>query len=228
MFSYYGSKSKIVGLYPKPKRRTIIEPFAGSAQYAFKYWDRDIILVEKYERIYNVWEWLIEEATPEIIIALPLYKQGDKILHTNQAIKDLIGLECNRGAEGSPRPSAGKYNRWSANDGQGRKRIADNLHKIKHWKIIYGDYTNAPDIEATWFVDLLYNDNGGLTYRCSCLDIDFDKLAAWCLNRRGQTIVCEALGADWLPFEYLVEGAGQSKGKRKHDIFIEAIWTNDS
>ena len=30
MFSYYGSKSKIVGYYPKPEHNKIIEPFAGS------------------------------------------------------------------------------------------------------------------------------------------------------------------------------------------------------
>ena len=29
MFSYYGSKSKIVHLYPTPKFDKIIEPFAG-------------------------------------------------------------------------------------------------------------------------------------------------------------------------------------------------------
>jgi len=33
MFSYYGSKSKIVDYYPPPKHKRIIEPFAGSARY---------------------------------------------------------------------------------------------------------------------------------------------------------------------------------------------------
>lgn len=226
MFSYYGSKSKIVGLYPKPKHEIIIEPFAGSAQYAFRYWAQDVILIEKYKRIANVWKWLIEEATPEIIMALPLYQKGEKIINSNQAIKDLMGLECNRGAEGAPRPSAGKYNRWSEKNGQGRERIANNLHKIKHWQIIYGDYTNAPDIKATWFIDPPYNDKGGLTYKHNCMAIDYDNLRQWCLNRQGQAIVCEALGANWLPFEYLTEGSGQSKGKRNYDIFTEAIWTN--
>jgi site-specific DNA-adenine methylase len=34
MWSYYGGKSKIVQYYPDPKYDTIIEPFAGSAQYS--------------------------------------------------------------------------------------------------------------------------------------------------------------------------------------------------
>jgi site-specific DNA-adenine methylase len=33
MFSYYGSKSKIIDHYPAPKFNKIIEPFAGSARY---------------------------------------------------------------------------------------------------------------------------------------------------------------------------------------------------
>lgn len=37
------------------------------------------------------------------------------------------------------------------------KRImAQNLYKVKHWEIINGDYTEAPDIKATWFVDPPY------------------------------------------------------------------------
>ena len=44
---YYGSKSKIVNKYPEPEYgKKIIEPFAGTAQYSLKYWDRDIVLIE--------------------------------------------------------------------------------------------------------------------------------------------------------------------------------------
>jgi site-specific DNA-adenine methylase len=58
MWGYYGSKSKIVKHYPAPKYGTIIEPFAGTAQYALMYWDRDVILIDKYEVICNLWKWL--------------------------------------------------------------------------------------------------------------------------------------------------------------------------
>jgi len=34
MWSYYGSKSKVVKHYPKPKYDLIIEPFAGAAWYS--------------------------------------------------------------------------------------------------------------------------------------------------------------------------------------------------
>lgn len=48
MWSYYGAKTNLVGYYPKPKYDRIIEPFAGSARYALKYFDRDILLIDKY------------------------------------------------------------------------------------------------------------------------------------------------------------------------------------
>jgi len=54
MFNYYGSKSKIIHLYPKPIFNKIIEPFAGSARYALKYFDREVLLVDKYEAVVRI------------------------------------------------------------------------------------------------------------------------------------------------------------------------------
>ena len=58
MFSYYGSKSKIVHLYPTPKMDKIIEPFAGSARYSLKYWTKDILILDKYSVIIDIWKYL--------------------------------------------------------------------------------------------------------------------------------------------------------------------------
>ena len=82
MFSYYGSKSKIVGLYPPPKYSKIIEPFAGSARYSLKYFDRDILLIEKYEPLVKLWKWL-QIATEKDIDNLPILKRGEKISDFN-------------------------------------------------------------------------------------------------------------------------------------------------
>ena len=49
MWSYYGGKSKVVDYYPTPKQSKIIEPFAGSARYALKWFDRDVLLVDKFD-----------------------------------------------------------------------------------------------------------------------------------------------------------------------------------
>lgn len=235
MFSYFGSKSKIARYYPEPEFDTIIEPFAGSAQYSYLHWEKQVILIEKYERIYKVWDWLINEATPEFILSLPLFQQSEKIIHDNPVVRDLIAFESHGGSS-IPVKSAAGFNRWAADNGSqnkdatyskgigyGRKRIADNLYKIKHWEIINGDYSLAPDIEATWFIDPPYFSKAGLGYKESAANIDYKKLGEWCKSRKGQVIVCEEEGASWLPFRYFKDSRGQSNG----NTFAEAIWTND-
>ena len=67
MFSYYGSKSKIVDYYPPPKHKRIIEPFAGSARYSLKYWQNDVLLVDKYPVIVEVWSYLKNASEADIL-----------------------------------------------------------------------------------------------------------------------------------------------------------------
>ncbi len=143
MFSYFGSKSKLVKHYPKPLYGTIIEPFAGSARYALMYWEKKIILIEKNKTIFDIWNWLVNEATKNFILSLPLFEHKEKIVYKDSIIRNLIALESN---EGTAKPR--NYSRWRSWE-PGRKRIADNLYKIKHWKIIHGDYSLAPNIEAS-------------------------------------------------------------------------------
>ena len=41
-----------------------------------------------------------------------------------------------------------------------RARTARDASKVRHWRIIEGDYRDAPDVAATWFVDPPYQDKG--------------------------------------------------------------------
>jgi 16S rRNA G966 N2-methylase RsmD len=94
------------------------------------------------------------------------------------------------------------------------------LELIRHWEIKLGSYTELENVEATWFIDPPYM-YGGEHYKESNKSIDFIKLAEWCKTRNGQTIVCENMKADWLPFKPLtkIQGACQTNT-------IEAIWSN--
>ena len=78
MFSYYGSKSKIINLYPSPKHGKVIEPFAGSARYALKYFDRQVLLVDKYSVLVEVWHYL-QQASEADILGLPKPAIGDDL-----------------------------------------------------------------------------------------------------------------------------------------------------
>jgi hypothetical protein len=132
MWSYYGSKSKIVGYYPEPNKDLIIEPFAGSARYALKYWERNVMICDKYERLINIWKYL-QVASVRDIENLPILKRGEN-LNNFQFIckeeKDLLGFMIQAGVN-APRltcTEAGVRNQKTA-----KKNILNNLHKIKLW-----------------------------------------------------------------------------------------------
>jgi len=211
MFYYYGRKKQIAKHYPEPIHDTIIEPFAGAAAYSLHgdNWKKNVILIEKDPRVVKIWEWLIETATPEDIRALPDLKIGDKtsdffhIVHaaTKQAfhyktIKVTAVMERNWGCS--------------------KRYIEKNIHKIKHWKVICGDYTEAPDIAATWFIDPPYKGAPGTGYGFGSSQIDYDELAEWIKSRKGQSICCEGEFGDYLPFEPLLTLKGVA-GKRSHE-----------
>ncbi|MFN9112477.1 MAG: hypothetical protein ACK5XN_20620 [Bacteroidota bacterium] len=222
MWGYYGSKAKIVSKYPAPLFDTIIEPFAGTAQYALRYWDKKVILVEKYSLICNLWKWL-QKCSKEDILAIRQLKYGestDDFTWDCQEQKDLVGFIIT----GAPSMPKKKASRWKTvlrpNTQQHRlESIASNLDKIRHWEIIEGDYRIAPDIKATWFVDPPYF-VGGKYYRYGSKDIDYASLGDWCRQRKGQVIVCEADNQNWLPFTPLVSSRGN---RYQHK---ESIWTN--
>lgn len=217
MWSYYGGKTKLVHHYPTPKEDLIIEPFAGSARYALEYWERDVLLVDKFEKIARIWKYLIQ-ASKNDILNLPNITNGEKDSVDNYDISDeekwLIGFNIGRGSA-SPRKTPGDFNNWP-ND---KIRIAESIHKIKHWKVIQGSFDDIPNQNATWYVDPPYQ-FGGEYYRESNKKIDFEKLGKWCESRKGQVIVCENTKADWMDFKPMIQFTGSVH------TTTEAIWSN--
>lgn len=220
MFSYYGSKSKIVNLYPAPKFDKIIEPFAGSARYSLKYFDRDVLLVDKYQVVVDVWHYL-QQASEKDILGLPKMKKGDDIrkygLSNGETL--LLSFLASNGIA-SPRYTVSKFAEYENGHQNDYKRIAGNISKIKHWKIICSDYKDIENQKATWFIDPPYQD-GGKHYKFS--DIDYQSLSEWCKSREGHIIVCENTKSDWLPFLPMcrIQGA-------RSTMTTEAVWTNFS
>jgi site-specific DNA-adenine methylase len=70
MWSYYGGKGHTVNLYPKPKHGLIIEPFAGSAKYSLKYFEKEVLLIDKYHVIVSIWHFL-QQCSQKDILGLP-------------------------------------------------------------------------------------------------------------------------------------------------------------
>lgn len=218
MFYYYGRKKQIAKHYPEPNYDCIIEPFAGSAAYSFfsDNWKKQIILIEKDKRVAEIWEWLINEATPCKIKNMPDLKAGEKsseFLHIIHAATKM----------------AFKYKTIKvtpvlARNWEISKRVmSENLQKIKHWKIVCGDYTEAPDIEATWFIDPPYMADPGMGYEYSSAKIDYLQLAKWCMERQGEIICCEGEYGNYLPFTTLLELKGVAGKSSREKIFYKSV-----
>jgi len=217
MFSYYGTKKKLAKYYPDPLYDTIIEPFAGAAQYSLfgDNWRKQVILIDSYDIIVKIWYYLIN-ARPNDILQLPDMYPGDNVDSHSQLCNEerwLIGF-CINGGSAMPKKTVQKYNNWN----RSKIQIAKNLYKIKHWVIKHGSHLDAPNISATWYIDPPYQ-HGGKWYRFNNKTIDYYSLAQWCIKRMGQVIVCENMMADWLPFAPLAKLHGQLH------TTTEAIWT---
>lgn len=227
MWSYYGSKGKIVDKYPEPKHNLIIEPFAGSARYSLKYFENDIILYDKYDVIVRLWHWL-QQCSPKDILSLPKMMPGETTDNFNFdciEAKWLMGFMVQQGVN-APRKTVSKVFGNGKMDlliERDKKRIAENLYKIKHWKIFYGEYYQIPNKLATWFIDPPYQ-HGGEYYHSSVNNshIDFKSLAKWSESRLGQKMVCENSKADWMDFKYLSDLAG-SKNRT-----TEVMWYKEN
>ena len=220
-FTFFGGKYRLAPQYPSPQHDTIIEPFAGSAGYSVRHNAERVVLVEIDPTIVGVWRYLIAVA-PEEVRSLPDITEGtvdDYGLH--QEARDFVGFWMNKAMTG-PCRTPSKWLRSGIRPmsswGQPvRDRIASQLAEIRHWEVIHDEWFNAPEAEATWFVDPPYMVRGQ-RYRYSA--VDYLKLGEWCRERPGQTIACENEGADWLPFKPFRD-AKTARANRS----AEVIWT---
>lgn len=224
-FAYYGAKHGLARRYPTPRHDVVVEPFAGSAAYSVHHAARigHAILIDADEKVVELWREMQRMSAADV---------------------DHIGSQLNRDRIDHPLLAglAGGTTMAAVLAGKTRQvtprmrhdwpsvctRIKSALPYIRGWEIIHGSYHDAPDIDATWFVDPPYQENGtmaGSGYRCPASAIDFDHLADWCRDRLGFTVVCEQSPANWLPFHpFAVQANGCGVGTvGRHEV----IWRSD-
>lgn len=216
MFSYYGSKSKIVSLYPAPKFGTVVEPFAGSARYALMYHDRDVTLFETYEKPYKVWCYLIQ-ATEKDILALPDLTLGESINDytlLSQEEKWLIGYQLQRGCA---RP--GTIVNARCNWNKDKLKIASLVPLVKHWKIHNQNCLDVVwDENTTYFVDPPYQvQKHGYNHK----SVEYERLKEkMYATKNSQFVVCGNEGDNWIPLQDLssMRGIGKTHMEKYAEI----------
>jgi len=229
VFYFYGGKRRLARFYPPPRHSVVVEPFAGSASYSITHLVpvkgvrriERAILVEKDPRVFELWERLLA-MDPGKLLDYRIPEAGERtsdFLYMTSACSNRIARTQEMTVT----------TRIPVVIKRMFRQIAAVLPHVKgRVEIIHGDYAQAPDIEATWFVDPPYHVDGrpqsrGMGYAegCNSFSLDYDALAAWCRARAGQKIVCEQEGATWLPFEHL-RPARNSIGNKT----TEVVWTD--
>jgi hypothetical protein len=223
-FSFYGSRWRKAKHYAPPQHEHVIEPFAGGAGYSTFYEPERVTLIDVDPIVVGVWRYLIRVKPQEIMALRTDIEHVDALTGFPQEAKHLIGFWMNK-ALVAPTQQRSNWARqrlgftWHE---RARARIAGQVGRIRHWKIIEGSYDRAPDIEAHWHVDAPYCNQAGDSYRFN--HVNYARLAEWCKTRKGFRQVCEHNGATWLPFQPIgtTRGAGGKNRKRLHSG--EAVW----
>lgn len=212
-FTFFGGKWKISPLYPKPKHKTVIEGFAGSAGYSLNHYKRDVVLVEADPNICSMWEFLVA-SSPRDILDLPDLNNGARIddLNLPPGPENLIGFWCGRGRATPGRQISGwgrdpKYSRYYWGK-ESKQRIASQVEYIKHWTVVHRNFFDFVaencGTYATWFIDPPYQYLTGNRYRFGSNLIDYPALGKICGSQlNGQVIVCEGKHAKWMDFKPL-------------------------
>ncbi len=224
MFKFFGSKYKLADAYPVPSHDTIIEPFAGSAAYSVRHGiGHRVVLIEKDEAVVTLWHRLLAMSA-EDIRHLPDPTPGS----TSDDL--LVAFAAGRTTRDTPPSGFVVSPRMAQRFRPMVNRVASVVDRCRHFEVAAADYTAAPDIEATWFIDPPYQARGGRwdrtrggRYRHPNRDIDYAALADWSRARRGQVVVCDQEGADWLPFSHKIEARDNT-----HGTYREVWWSNQN
>lgn len=235
--SYYGGKSKIAHLYPAPQHNLVVEPFAGSAAYAWHHRRdvdgnlREVWLNDLDPRTFSIWKFLTDPAASDIVeLYVPdTVEKGQKVSDFIPAelpgLQEICRAEANQGTQGA-KGVHDQITSMGAKCWKVKRKLLEVIPEVAHWKVTNEDYRNLANIRGTWFVDPPYNNNAGNRYRTG--GIDYEHLGWWCLNRKGQVIVCEGEEADWLPFQPFDHPRVQIRSRYQKSAAREVMWTNQS
>lgn len=217
MFPYFGGKTATAKRYPPPEYPIVVEPFAGSAGYSTFHRAalEQVLLFDVDDVVAATWERLLS-MSPEEVMEIPLPVKGEYSTDPLYALAvgNTVTIRSFKITERMVIRFEGV-----------RRRLAGLVDECRYFEFTHGPWQAAPDIEATWFIDPPYQPKfsdprkAGGAYRYGNSGINFEKLGEWCLSRKGQVIVCDEGGADWLPWTEEFVTTDQRNNKRVEVIY---------
>jgi hypothetical protein len=187
---------------------------------------RQVWLNDLDEKTYSIWSFLtqadaldiVERFVPDTVVAGQ--KVSDLIPSDLPGLVEICRAEANQGTQGA-KGVHDQITSMGAKCWKVKRKLREVIPEVCDWRVTqwgYGDVNrqlrltdlmnlgdgavipeaNSP-MTATWFIDPPYANEAGKRYRQGGLD--YATLSTYCKTRKGQVIVCENYGADWLPFE---------------------------
>ena len=208
MFYYFGRKGRAARTYPKPEYPIVIEPFAGSLAYSLHWRPAQAIGIERDTVVHDLWHRLCAMTVDELA-SFPGPELGSRT--TDRWVIQSSSSNMNNVCKWRT------VSPFMVEHFEQQRQAAIRNHDYANAHVLYGlgDWRQAPDIEATWFIDPPYQGvKQGYTHGADT--IDFDELAEWVMTRRGQVIVCEGPAATWLPFEHHTTMQGPASHQQRN------------
>ncbi len=196
MFPYFGRKQKIAGLFPAPRYPLVIEPFAGSLGYSLHWQPPKVLAWEADDRVVTLWRRLAN------MTAIPEPPAVGSL--TDDLLVKLCSYSEHSLTSGVMTTTSRMVRDWEYVH---RRALALQPYVQRAVSYYYGGYGNCPDVEATWFIDPPYQCANRRGYKYGASQMDYTLLGDWVKRRKGQVIVCEQEGANWLNFKPLVNVA---------------------
>ena len=226
-FSYYGAKYSTAAYLGRPRRRLVIEPFAGSACYSTRWNVRTAKLYDVSPDICDLWDFLINCSEADIERIPGEFQDIEQVMSLERGAQLLVRFWVSKGrAEPSGKISPWYFQHRNHTDCRVwseavKRRIVEQKPGIADWTIDNLSWEKIPIIEAHWHVDPPYNNAPGSRYPYS--EVDYDALGSWCRSLPGAVDVCENFGAIWLDFDDLCEVV-TSRGRRSGAVSKEVVW----
>lgn len=199
MFYFFGAKNLLARHYQPPMHEVIVEPFAGSAAYSCyhlkRHRDMRAVIIDRNDNVAAAWDYL-KHCSARDIRKYPTPQIGE---YTT----DFFLKVCTSSNSCHLNAKMKVTKRMLETFEYQRRRMLDMLWIRNRISFIHDDYRNFPNIEATWFIDAPYQRKSDRRagFELSKRNREYAELAQFAKSRKGQVIVCEKAGANWLDFE---------------------------